>query len=283
MKNELKENKYIILILGVLVIALILTPVLYKNLNSNKDTIKQTNENTNLGNIKNNESSNNKDTPLDNNQDNSDRNIVDNKNHLEIDSSTPNTTNNGSNNSNNNNININNTGDDYNNTKINNDQPTSTETDVITYFEETDKLIATYSKQPMTDNIKTKLKNSFTTIVDFLFYDKPIKGHTFKELTLSAKLKVCKIALSIDNKIDSYFPNYKDTIKNGFTSLKAKTVSLYLTLTSKACEVVGSTVCNQARSDFKNMKEILSIDWDFIKEFAGNSKEAISEWYQSLK
>ena len=261
MKKELKKNKYLVLVLIVLFTLVIFTPILYKNLNKPQNFKETNSENLNQSNIKNSE---------DNQQNNTESKDKDTNNKP----AKPNDTDN--NQDDQNNIsNSNNNNDNY--------QELKTEDDVITYFEETESFITKYSNEPMTDNIKTKLKNSFITIVDFLFYDKPIKGYTFKELTLSTKLKICKIALSIDHKIDSYFPSYKETIKNGFNSLKGKVISLYLELTSKACEKVGSNVCEQARLDFKNMKEVLKIDWQLIKSFAGNSKTIINEWYQSLK
>ena len=64
------------------------------------------------------------------------------------------------------------------------------------------------------NGITDTLKSGFITIVDFLFYDGTIAGHTFSELTTSAKLEVLKAALWVDDKIDSVFPGYKETISN---------------------------------------------------------------------
>jgi len=136
-------------------------------------------------------------------------------------------------------------------------------------------------------SFKEKAKNAFVTVVDFLFYDKEIKGYTFRELTSSAKLKIIKIALSIDNKIDEYFPDYKNTIKEKMTNLKGKAALLYLETTAKLCDSVGESACEEARSDFKNMKETFGFTWDLIKSGAskGYSKltEILSEWYQSIR
>lgn len=263
MKKELKDNKYLILTIVLLLTLAIFTPMLYKNLNNS-----QTAKDINLENLN---QSNTKNINKDNEQNNTKVKYKENDNQDNKLTSSDNT---------NTNQNINNTPSNNNN---DNYQEQNSEEDVVTYFEEMNHLLTTSSTNEMTDSLKTKLKNGFTTIVDFLFYDKPIKGYTFKELTLSAKLKICKIALSIDHKIDEYFPSYKETIKDGFTSLKGKVVTMYLELTSKACEKVGSTICNQAKSDFKSMKEVLKIDWQLIRDFAGNSKESLSQWYQSLK
>ncbi len=261
--SELKKNKYLILVLAVLIVFVILTPVVYKSLSNNESNInKETNSNSSNNNIKN--EVQDKDNNDSNNNNNSSNSSDNNETKPE--------------NNNNNNTNDNNTSSS--NEKTPNQRK---EEDVVSYFESTERMITTYSNVEDKAKITDKLKSGFTTIVDFLFYDKEIKGYTFKELTLATKLKICQIALSIDKKIDSYFPDYKQTIKNGFDSLKAKVVIMYLELTNKACEMVGSATCNQARADFKNMKEILKIDWEFIKGVAGSSKEAISEWYQSFK
>ena len=46
--------------------------------------------------------------------------------------------------------------------------------------------------------ITDTLKSGFITVVDFLFYNGKIAGHTFNELTTSAKLEVLKAALWIN-------------------------------------------------------------------------------------
>ncbi|MDD3241602.1 MAG: hypothetical protein PHQ64_02315 [Bacilli bacterium] len=132
-------------------------------------------------------------------------------------------------------------------------------------------------------SLKDNVKNSFITIVDFIFYDKEIKGHTFNSLTLTAKLKVIKIALTIDNKIDSYFPDYKDYIKDKYTKIKSELIILYLKTTTKVCETLPENSCTQARNDFKTMKESFNFTFDLIKSFLSNKVELLEEWYLSIK
>lgn len=171
-------------------------------------------------------------------------------------------------------------------TPNNNPQPKETEEDVVAYFNSLERSVAMYSDET-NPTLREKAKSAFTTTVDFLFYDKQIKGHTFKELTSTAKLKVIQAALKIDNKIDTYFPNYKNTIKEKMQDLKGKAALLYLETTSKLCESVGESACNEAREDFKTMKESFGFTWDIIKNAASSSyrslKTILSEWYQSIK
>lgn len=151
------------------------------------------------------------------------------------------------------------------------------EMDVISFFEQESNAIETYNENDGT--FREKAKNTFTTIVDFLFYGKEIKGYTFKELTNTAKLKVISLALKIDHKIDEYFPNYKEKVKDKYASFKGKIAMLYLEVTQSLCETVGDVTCNQAKEDFENMKNSFGFTWSLLKELGNNGKEKLSEFY----
>lgn len=151
------------------------------------------------------------------------------------------------------------------------------EMDLVNFFEQETNAIETYNENDMT--LREKAKNTFTTIIDFLFYGKEVKGYTFKELTNSAKLKVISLALKADNKIDQYFPNYKDKVKDKYTSFKGKLAILYLEVTQSLCETVGDATCNQAKEDFENMKNSFGFTWSLLKELGNSGKEKLSEFY----
>lgn len=155
-----------------------------------------------------------------------------------------------------------------------------TENDVISYFKNEENGISTYQEGV---TFKEKAKNTFVTIVDFIFYDKEIKGHTFKELSNSAKLQIIKVALSIDSKIEEYFPDYKETIKTKYDNLKGKLASLYLEATASLCDSVGIDTCNQAKEDFNTMKNSFGFTWDLVKELAVNGKNKVKDFYESWR
>ncbi len=157
----------------------------------------------------------------------------------------------------------------------------SNEAQLISFFEGQETYV-TVAKDSSDSSVLDSIKNGFINIVDFLFYGKEIGGYTFNELTSSAKLKVIKIALSIDNKIDSYFPGYKDRIKSGYQNLKEKMAELYLSVTASLCEAVGETTCNQAKLDFENMKESFGFTFDLLKDLGGDIKDSIKDWYESF-
>lgn len=77
--------------------------------------------------------------------------------------------------------------------------------EVISYMNETEKLFSD-------TNYKDEIKKRFIIIIDFLFYDGKLKNYTLDDLSKKAKLQVLKIALSIDTKIEKYFPGYKESI-----------------------------------------------------------------------
>lgn len=192
---------------------------------------------------------------------------------VNIPSSIPSSTPNANNNSNNGNG-----GSSSNNSTSN--SIVYTENDVISYFKNEENGISTYQESV---TFKEKAKNTFVTIVDFIFYDKEVKGHTFKELSNSAKLQVIKVALSIDSKIEEYFPDYKETIKTKYDNLKGKLASLYLEATASLCDSVGIDICNQAKEDFNTMKNSFGFTWDLVKELAVNGKNKVKDFYESWR
>ena len=131
--------------------------------------------------------------------------------------------------------------------------------------------------------ITDTLKSGFITVVDFLFYNGEIAGHTFNELSTSAKLEVLKAALWIDDKIDNVFPGYKETISNGankvYTSVKNLIVSTYLDITTSICEN-HSDLCESAKEDFQSLKESFGLTWDLIKDLASSGLDKLKNWYE---
>lgn len=167
-----------------------------------------------------------------------------------------------------------------NNNKINviteNKQNKNAEVDVINFFEETNKNFES-------ENLKEEAKTNFITIVDFLFYNGTIKGYTFNDLSSKAKLQVLKIALSIDKKIENYFPGYKETISSAtgkiYTGIKNKIIESYLTITTKIC-TYDKSLCDSAKNDFQQLKESFSITWSFVKDLLKENTDKLKNWYE---
>lgn len=261
-----KQKLIPIILVSLSCILFIIAIILVLNMNHFEFSNKTENKDNNQNQIKE-ENSNIESEPTNNNLNNNQSNKIESNN-----------------NSNNSTITENSNVVEENKTEINteNNSSNESESNVISYFESQNNMITENSNQD-DSSIRDKVKNAFVTVVDFIFYDKEIKGYTFKELTTSAKLKVIKIALSIDNKIDEYFPNYKDVIKDKYDNIKGKLAVKYLEFTSSLCETVGEATCNQAKEDFNTMKESFGITWQLIKELASNGSEKVKEFYESWR
>lgn len=157
-----------------------------------------------------------------------------------------------------------------------NSQQESADTVVLKYFNDLD---ADFKAS----QVKESVKNGFVTVVDFLFYGGSIKGHTFSELTETAKLKVLSMALYFDSKIEKYFPGYKESISSTtskiYTNVKASIVKTYLDLTTKICSE-NKELCEVAKKDFNFMKKSFGLTWSLIKEIAGDGVSSLKEWYE---
>lgn len=143
--------------------------------------------------------------------------------------------------------------------------------DPLEYFEDVQK----------TDN-ESKLKKGFTNIVDFLFYGKEIKGKTLSDLTDSAKLKIMKIALSLDSKIDEKFPGYKSKISDKYQEIKIKVVELYVDTTTKIC-TNHEQLCIDAKNDFNSLKDSFGLTFDYIKKYGIKGLDKLKEWYEDFR
>ncbi len=155
---------------------------------------------------------------------------------------------------------------------------TPSEASVISYFQEQEQLVNNGHESDT--SLIEKVKTGFHTIYQFLFEGGTIQGYTFCSLSAKAKLQVLKIALTIDNKIDTLFPNYKAKIKSGVSNLKTKAIAKYLEVTAKICESYPDT-CTQAREDFKNMKQSFGFTFSMIKDLFKEGSSALKEWYNS--
>lgn len=159
----------------------------------------------------------------------------------------------------------------------------SNEEEIVAYFENLDKNLDLYSQNK---SLGQSVKEGFVAIVDFLFYEGTIKGKMFHELSASAKIKILKIAFSIDQKIDQYFPGYKEEISSTsnkiYTNVKAKLLESYLDITTEVCENQPDT-CVAAKQGLSDLKANFSLTWNFVKDISGVGISKLKSWYEVWK
>lgn len=165
-----------------------------------------------------------------------------------------------------------------------NDSNFKSEEELITYFsnieEENNKLLL----MDRIEQVKDTITNSFVTIIDFIFYDKEIKGVKFKSLRNETKLKILEIADRMDNSIESKFPNYKDDIKSTSTKTynkitdKLKSAKEYLN--EKTKDVIGEENYNNLQENYQSLKESVKNVGEKIKEGSSQVKNKIKNWYE---
>ncbi len=184
-------------------------------------------------------------------------------------------------------------------TNVNNEKKevaptTTTKTTVFQENKSIDEIVVDYAKKAkdtidtyvLNDTNKEKAKTSFCTLVDFIFYDGTIKGHTFKELSASAKAKVIYYTLLIDGELDEKWPGYKETINSKYNDVKLKLVAKYLEI----CDYVRENqpeLYENLKSDFALLKKSVSITWDFVKSAltsAGKfTTSKLKNWYETFR
>ena len=161
----------------------------------------------------------------------------------------------------------------------------------IATFNDIEKEVDTILNSESVSNAKDKVKGTFITIVDFIFYDSEINGVTFDELTDSGKQKVLEIASKIDNKIENKFPNYKDSISD--TTKKAFNKASELikkgadNLSEFSKEKLGednyNAIINAKDEMIDYTKEAIEIIGEVGSNVFNSGKEYIKNWYENLK
>lgn len=212
----------------------------------------------------------------------SDNNITNNENN-DVKENDTNSNNSESNNSSQNMSSSNNS----NNNNVNNSGTSTVKPNTSTSVKNADDEVLSYFNKLNSDfnasSIKDSIKNGFITVVDFLFYNGKIMGHTFSELSDSAKLKVLSMALYFDSKIEKYFPGYKESISNTttkiYTNIKEKVVKTYLELTTTICSK-NSELCITAKEGFNDLKNTFSLSWALIKDIASDGLSSLKSWYE---
>lgn len=140
----------------------------------------------------------------------------------------------------------------------------NTEDDFIKYVKGISKEIEkVVSKDTISKDDKEVLKKTFVDFADFIFYGKEIKGHKFKDLSLTSKKEVLSLFKKIDTKIEDIYPNYKDNLmsisKNNYNNIKDKASKMLdnykeqvKTETYKSCKKESQSILSKINKVINN-------------------------------
>ena len=154
------------------------------------------------------------------------------------------------------------------------------DTKINSYVVEQEQEVEKLSNEPTSEDNKSKLRQSFITLTDFIFYDGEIKGVKFKDLTESTEEKILNLWYKLDSKIDEKYPDQKEEIKSttkySYNTIKSKASELKDKVIDKCKESVGEDKYNSQVEKGNEVKEK-------TKEKATSIKDKISNWYKNLK
>ena len=168
---------------------------------------------------------------------------------------------------------------------------TSNDMEVISYFNDIENSVDEELKKEADESIKDKLKGTFITVVDFLFYDSEINGIKFDDLTEGAKQNILETVSSIDNKIMTKYPNYKEEISSATKSAYNKASELIKKGANNIKEFSKEKLGEENYNAIINAKDELvyytknavSIIGDIAGSIWETGKSKIKTWYENFK
>lgn len=149
------------------------------------------------------------------------------------------------------------------------------QTKELTYFEEAKEKLKELASKDNVEEIKTKGKEYIITGIDFIFYNKPINGVYFNDLTDDAKKSVIKSLKSIDSAIIEYYPNYKEEISSKYTTAVAFLDEKYIYSLDKIKEFLGEENFEAIGNASNELKENAK---DTFEETSSYIKKKYNEW-----
>ena len=110
---------------------------------------------------------------------------------------------------------------------------------ITSYFAEQKEKIKELINNEKFEEVKSKLKEYFVTGVDFIFFDKPIKGVYFKDLKADFKKYTMYNIESAAEQIEEWFPGLLDKLGSKYEVAKMFINEKYLEYLDKIKEYLG--------------------------------------------
>ncbi len=141
----------------------------------------------------------------------------------------------------------------------------------FTFFEDAKKEIINYIESEEYQKLKEKGKYYITTGIDFIFFDQPINGIYFDQMTEELKKDVIRDVKSLDEAIMAYYPDYKEDISSKYQVAAEFVSEQYLSVMDSIKEYLGE-------ENYNAVGEIK----DQIKEDIGTKTEEGIEYIKDL-
>ena len=146
---------------------------------------------------------------------------------------------------------------------------------VITYFENAKKEVIEYIESEEFEQLKTKGKYYVTTGIDFIFFDQPIKGVYFDDLTEELKKDVLREVKSLDEAIMAYYPDYKEDVSSKYQIASEFISEKYLAIMDSIKDYLGEENYNAVGNIKDQLKEDISEKTD---EGIDYIKDLYNDW-----
>ena len=151
----------------------------------------------------------------------------------------------------------------------------TSEQKVLTYFENAKKEVVQYIESEEFEQLKEKGKYYVTTGIDFIFFDQPIKGVYFDDLTEELKKDILREVKSLDKAVMAYYPDYKEDISSKYQIASEFVSEKYLEIMDEIKEYLGEENYNAVGEIKDQIKEDISEKTD---EGIDYIKDLYNDW-----
>lgn len=152
--------------------------------------------------------------------------------------------------------------------------PIVSQTQEFTYFEDAKTTMRSIAESEDWEKLKTTGKNYVVTGIDFIFYDQPINGIYFSELSASAKRSVMVALMNIDSAIMEYYPNYKEEISAKYSVAAFYLDTKYLYTLDQIKEYLGEEDFNKIQQGINDAKDNISEGYQKGSQFIKDKYES---------
>lgn len=152
----------------------------------------------------------------------------------------------------------------------------SLENNSFDYFSSDLSSIEEFIQQERIEEAKSKIKDVFITGVDFIFYDEPIKGVYFDDLTAEGKEITMNSIDTIGDLGDEFVPNWREGLSEKYQVASDFVSDIYLSVLDKIKNYLGE-------ENYHALGDIKDQVGDDFREGKDNVKERVKSWYQKFK